>query len=99
MAKKIDPTLRPLSNLELLSAYISQSQYFGSNRNISLVFNGGELLSSNMDSHYLQHGKLSVYDHRNKKIKINERLKSSRHAKELIKFCEQKRIKIKYSQL
>ena len=99
MAKKIDPVLRPLSNLELFKAYINQSQHFGSNRNISLVFNRYELVSTNIESHYLYYGKLAVYDYFRRKIKVNERLKSTMHAKELIKFCEQKRIEIKFTEL
>lgn len=96
---KIDPILRPMSNLELLKAYINQSQHFGSNRNISLVFNRYELLSTNADSHYLHHGKLAVYDYFRRKIKVNARLKNSRHAKELIKFCMNKNIQIEFTEL
>lgn len=99
MPKKIDPVLKPLSNLELLKAYIYQSQHFGSNRNISLVFNRYELVSTNTESHYLYYGKLSVYDYFKRKIKVNERLKSTMHAKQLIRFCEQKRIKIEFTEL
>lgn len=99
MAKKIDPVLRPLSNIDLLKAYIHQSQHFGSNRNISLVFNRYELVSTNIDSHYLYYGKLAIYDYFRRKIKVNSRLKNTRHAKELIKFCEQKRIEIKFTEL
>jgi len=99
MPRKIDPVLKPLSNLELLKAYISQSQHFGSNRNITLIFNRYELVSTNIESHYLYYGKLSVYDYFRRTLKVNARLKNTRHAKELIKFCEQKRIEIKFTEL
>lgn len=99
MAKKIDPVLKPLGNIDLLRAYINQSQHFGSNRNISLIFNRYELVSTNMDSHYLYYGKLAVYDYFRRKIKVNSRLKNTRHAKQLIQFCTDRKIKIEFTKL